>query len=178
MTQWSITESDIILSLVRGGSFSQLMVGSSAVYKESQHCITLGFSQQVKVDSDLKALSNEELNSFKTQLYCDQDPSKQKALVMFYAENPTEGQVFTPEVKAVELYELISHEPSSKEEVKSILYDMEVIKNLFSILSIDVDDQSPLSHRQSQLQIIKSITALVESEFKLTGTHSEYLNLL
>ena len=46
---------------------------------------------------------------------------------------------------------------------KSLLYDPEVIENMIkSILSIDVDEETPLSIRQAQVQLLKSITFLIE----------------
>jgi uncharacterized protein YlaN (UPF0358 family) len=105
LEKWTITESDIILSILRGGSFSSLMMGSCALYKETQKCVILGFSEKVKVDNDLKLLDNEQINEFRSQMYCEVDPSKEKALVIFYNDNETE--VFSPDVKAVELFNLI-----------------------------------------------------------------------
>jgi hypothetical protein len=49
---------------------------------------------------------------------------------------------------------------------------------VFKILSEDVDDQSSLVLRQSQIQLIKALTHLVEREFALNGTHSNFLQNL
>jgi len=35
MDKWNIEETDIVLSFLAGGSFSRIMVGSLAVYKET-----------------------------------------------------------------------------------------------------------------------------------------------
>jgi hypothetical protein len=59
---WSIDEADIILSMFNGGSFTSLMTGSHALYKEQQQCVVLGFSELDIADSDLKVLSKEKIN--------------------------------------------------------------------------------------------------------------------
>ena len=67
---WSIDESDIILSMFNGGSFTSLMTGSHALYKEQQNCVVLGFSNLEIADSDLKVLPKEKINEFTSTIYC------------------------------------------------------------------------------------------------------------
>jgi len=63
-------------------------------------------------------------------------------MVLFIGEN---GSNYTPEIKVVSLHELspVSSSKSIKvsDEDKSLLYDKEVIKNLFTILSYDSDQE-------------------------------------
>jgi hypothetical protein len=90
-----------------------------------------------------------------------------------------EGQ-YKLEVRVVEIFQLIpvTHTIKNSTE-KSLLYNQEVIKNLFKILSIDSSEEdSNLVILHSQVQIIKVITSLVESEYKSLGTHSDFLNFL
>lgn len=67
---WTIDEADIILSLFNGGSFTSLMTGSHALYKDHQQCVVLGFSQLDIADSDLKVLPKNKINEFTSSLYC------------------------------------------------------------------------------------------------------------
>ncbi len=67
---WSIDEADLILSMFNGGSFTSMMTGSHALYKEQQLCIILGFSEQAVADSDLKVLAKEKINEFTSTIYC------------------------------------------------------------------------------------------------------------
>ena len=61
---------------------------------------------------------------------------------------------------------------------KSLLYNKDVISNLFSILSVNCNDLTPVVIIQSQAQIIKAIVKLIETEWKATGVQSEYLKFL
>ena len=88
-----------------------------------------------------------------------------------------EGQ-YKPEVRVVEIFQLIpvTHTIKNSSE-KSLLYNHEVIKNLFKILSIDSSEEdSNLVILHSQVQIIKVISSLFESEYKSLGTHSIVCN--
>jgi hypothetical protein len=119
--QWSIDESDLILSLFNGGSFTSLMTGSHALFKEQQRCVILGFSEQAVADSDLKVLPKEAINKFTSSIYCT-DPKKQKALVLFLSDG-IDGSTFVPEVRAVEVYNLNpTQNIISNMHEKSLLY--------------------------------------------------------
>jgi hypothetical protein len=78
-----------------------LIIGSFAYYKETQKCVILGFSENVKADEDLFGV--EKINKLKSTMYC-KDPTKQKALVLFIGE----GKItFAPEVRAVDVFSLV-----------------------------------------------------------------------
>jgi hypothetical protein len=72
---WHIEESDIILSLWNGGSFTSLMTGSQALYQNSQPCVILGFSSEADAEKNIKNIENKKLEEFKAYIYCS-DASK------------------------------------------------------------------------------------------------------
>ena len=84
-----------------------------------------------------------------------------------------------PEIKPVEIHKLTPLTQTVKHgENQSLLYDKDIIANVLKILSIDTDDTTNLVIKQSQVQIIKAITTLVETEWKIHGTHSPFLQFL
>lgn len=44
IASWDIEETDVLLSILPFGGFTRLMVGSHALYRETQRCIVIGFS--------------------------------------------------------------------------------------------------------------------------------------
>jgi hypothetical protein len=123
------------------------MMGSKALYKETQLCVILGFTENAIADGDLRALDKNGINSFKTSIYCT-DPIKQKALVMFLSDKDNSDTI--PLVKAVDIHQLIptNHTLKSNSD-KNILYDKNVLKSVMEIIKIDVDDKTPLVIRQA-----------------------------
>ena len=61
---------------------------------------------------------------------------------------------------------------------KSIIYDKEVLSKVMDLIKVDVDDNTPLVIRQSQVTVLKVITSLVETEIKESGVESQFLNFL
>jgi len=116
------------------------------------------------------------INEFKTSIYCS-DPIKQKALVMFLGEKDNKDVI--PFVKAVEVHTLrpTTHTLSTTHE-KSILYDKDILSKVMDLIKVDVDDNTPLVIRQSQVTVLKVITSLVETEIKESGVESQFLNFL
>ncbi|CDW82480.1 hect e3 ubiquitin [Stylonychia lemnae] len=168
---WKIEESDIFLGIIPAGGFTRIMAGSQAVYKESQRCIILGFSEDAKVGENLFSMENDALTKFKTSIYCS-NIEKQKVLVLFIQDGE-----YVPEVRALSISELVPVNTARVQNKLSILYEKDVISNLIQILGYDVDDSSSLVLRQSQVQIIKVINQLVESEMTLNNS-SDFLQLL
>lgn len=155
------------------------MTGSQAMYKETASCIILGFSNEIKTEDGLKTLDYEQLQSFKTSIYCT-DAKKEKALVVFVG-----GHHYIPEVRAVDVQHLIPVDQlpgettnSDQPKAKSILYDRDVLQNLLKVMSIDTDEQTPLVIRQAQVFIIKAISYQVDNEFLVNQTHSDFLTYL
>jgi len=46
------------------------MAGSHALYRDSELCIVIGFSEIVFAENDLKTLNKEQINEFKSTIYC------------------------------------------------------------------------------------------------------------
>ena len=170
---WNIEESDLILSIFPAGSFARLMIGSWALYKETQRCIVLGFSDKIKQEQDLGILENDVLSQITQSLYCSA-PDKQMALVLFVGDSST---TFIPEVRALDIASLCPIPTSFESSQKSILYEIEIVRAVMKILEVDVDENSPLALKQAQIQLLKIITFLVENEARLNG-HSDFLNML
>ena len=145
IAEWNIEESDIIMSIFTSGDFKSLMIGSYALFQDSQLCVVLGFSNKLNADQDLSALTNENLDQFNSSLYC-KDSSNEKALVLFLGDGKS---FFVPELRALDIHSLQPISNILESQDKDLLYNKTVIKNLTDILSIDVDDKSPLVLRQS-----------------------------
>jgi hypothetical protein len=144
------------LSLLDYGSFANLMMGSQAFYDDSQLCVILGFTEHFVALGDLKNLDITLINDFRTTINCS-DPLTQKALVMFLGERDSKDLI--PLVNVVDVSSLrpITHSLVKSHE-KSILYDKEVLGKVMELIKVDIDSQSSLVIRQSQVQAIKAIT--------------------
>jgi hypothetical protein len=68
--KWSINEAEVVLSLIEGSQMDTLMIGSQAIYKDTQLCVVLGFTKEIS-DSDIKGLKKDSINYFKTTVYCE-----------------------------------------------------------------------------------------------------------
>lgn len=163
---WKIEESDVLLACIPAGGFTSLMTGSYALYKDTQKCIIVGFTSQIEQEQDLFTIDNNDLYKIGNTIYC-KSPSKQRALVVFVGDSS-----FTPapEIKAVDLSNLQAIATPVKSLSDSLLYDLDIIKNLISVLAIDVEDETAIETRQSQVQILKIIEFIVDEEIRQDGT--------
>ena len=65
-----------------------------------------------------------------------------------------------------------------KSHEKRILYDKEVLGKVMELVKVETDSNSSLVIRQSQVQAIKAITQVVETEINESGAESQFLKLL
>ena len=152
-------------------------MGSQAFYDDSQLCVILGFTEHFVASGDLKNLGINLINDFRTTVNCS-DPLTQKALVMFLGDRDSKDVI--PLVNVVDVSSLrpITHSLVKSHEKSILLYDKEVLGKVMDLIKVDTDSNSSLVIRQSQVQTIKAITQVVETEISESGAESQFLKLL
>jgi hypothetical protein len=101
----------------------------------------------------------------------------QKALVMFLGDKDSKDLIPLVNVVCVSSLRPLTHSVSKSHE-KSILYDKEVLGRVMELIKVDTDANTSLVIRQAQLQAIKAIAHLVETEINESGAESQILKKL
>jgi hypothetical protein len=100
---WSPVDSDVLLSVLSGGGFPSLQVGSRALYKDAQPCIIVGFSESGQAENGLASLSEDDLNNFDIYLHSRKDT---KPLIIFCSHEEDSQLSFSSDIKVVNLHDL------------------------------------------------------------------------